>query len=103
MLYRQIWKTVQVATCLDHVVLPERRPRRRVAPPKLLATLILTWPTTTMKQNTNNANTTSSTVAANSAGTPIVRVPRAGDRFRIVYDRNEEVPDNFLGFARPSW
>jgi hypothetical protein len=56
-----------------------------------------------MANNNSEANTTSSTVATNSAGTPVVRVPRAGDRFRMVYDRSEEVPDNFLGFARPSW
>lgn len=35
--------------------------------------------------------------------TPVVRTPKVGDRFRAVYDREKEVSDNFLGFARPSW
>jgi hypothetical protein len=56
-----------------------------------------------MANNNKEANGNKANIAANSAGTPVVRIPKAGDRFRMVYDRNEDVPDNFLGFARPSW
>lgn len=34
---------------------------------------------------------------------PVVRTPKVGDRFRAVYDREKEISDNFLGFARPAW
>ena len=38
-----------------------------------------------------------------NSGTPIVRTPKVGDRFRAVYERRNDVKDNFLGFACPSW
>ncbi len=82
---------------------PRRAAFRKAGEKKIGARADIDMANNNSEANDNKANTTSSTVAANSAGTPVVRVPRAGDRFRMVYDRSEEVPDNFLGFARPSW
>ena len=61
-------------------------------------------PTDTNEQGrTPEANMSPSTLFATRSGTPVVRTPKVGDRFRAIYDREKEVVDDFLGFAHPAW
>lgn len=49
------------------------------------------------------AEVSPATLFATRGGTAVVRTPVVGDRFRAVYDRQNDIPDNFLGFAQPAW
>lgn len=51
----------------------------------------------------NNAKVSPETQLFVRSATPIVRIPKVGDRFRAVYDRENEMKDNFLGFVHHGW